>query len=833
MKKQYKDRDDAVFDFDKLKLVEKPNATRNTGQNLPMNLEGCDGYLESLPLKPPNANQKDMTSIANMINVLTNPESLTAFGDAEANLAQPEALREGTPSSIYDPSSNLVKRLSKRASTAHAGAPGMMGHIVRPGCISFYEMDGKTYAVPQGRWLLISYKARWTDRNVSVDRDEIRSGQVLIIRIPPGAVGRIFDQGVPSLLAVGTHVFNSGNVKNAGTIVYANNPYFSHDKFRYVRVQRGKYAKVWAMVSSNGNKAMSPRLLGEGEHFIESHLFEFKGLVDISTKYIHHGSIHVVSVIEGEVSKITQDNHPRILGEGTHFIESVDFEYRGEENIIETLVIQHATITIVRVTLGKVALAWKDNTPFFIDEPGLYEYNSPDFKFVEFKDADDSLIQLGSRKIVLVHTGTVGVTYDNGNLKILDHGRHTLDSATHVFHRFLSTQQKSIRLSSQTAEEKAMRSKLLKQSKKAYTQTRQTMVSDNLPKSIADPDSDLTICETKDLVKVGLRADVFYSIEDPEKCINKIETDELEDLVRETAVATLTNIIRSTALNEIAQSKQVSAGGETGGLKVMPAPGVEEEEEQGGRTTTAFFEKAHDEFLDKLHDDFMSRYGVDIANIRIESFKIMDTELADQISKHALTTAQIENEMANLEGNSLISTTKERTAADVLNINALAKAEALQTKANADNRRMIEAAEAAAKAMRIESKARAEAESEAILEKARAEAEAIRLKAVAEAERAELLSQTKLGMQEALLSLYSNIVVESNKGVEKIIYMDPSVNRDSPFAIGSLQNLNYDLHSLSQMGVAAEHAGGSAPSNGAIKKSLSGGGNGKNRVVAN
>ena len=61
------------------------------------------------------------------------------------------------------------------------------------------------------------------------------------------------------------------------------------------------------------------------------------------------------------------------------------------------------------------------------------------------------------------------------------------------------------------------------------------------------------MCETKDLVKVGLRADVFYSIEDPEKCINKIETDELEDLVRETAVATLTNIIRSTALNEIAQ----------------------------------------------------------------------------------------------------------------------------------------------------------------------------------------------------------------------------------------------------------------------------------------
>ena len=71
-------------------------------------------------------------------------------------------------------------------------------------------------------------------------------------------------------------------------------------------------------------------------------------------------------------------------------------------------------------------------------------------------------------------------------------------------------------------------------------------------------DSDLTVSETKDLVKVGPRADVFYSIEDPEKCINKIDTDELEDLVRETEVATLTNIIRSTALNEIARSKQES-----------------------------------------------------------------------------------------------------------------------------------------------------------------------------------------------------------------------------------------------------------------------------------
>jgi hypothetical protein len=47
------------------------------------------------------------------------------------------------------------------------------------------------------------------------------------------------------------------------------------------------------------------------------------------------------------------------------------------------------------------------------------------------------------------------------------------------------------------------------------------------------------------------------------------------------------------------------------------------------------------------------------------------------------------------------------------------------------------------------------------------------------------------------------MVVQSNNGIEKIVYMDPSVNRDSPFALVSLNNLNMDLHALSTLGIAA------------------------------
>ena len=109
---------------------------------------------------------------------------------------------------------------------------------------------------------------------------------------------------------------------------------------------------------------------------------------------------------KGKVAKVFQETKPRLLGEGDHFIESTDFEFHGWEDIILNNVIVHGTITILRVTLGKIALAWKDSDPVFISDPGLYEFDSANFSFVEFKDAEERLIQLGAKKIILVHTGT-------------------------------------------------------------------------------------------------------------------------------------------------------------------------------------------------------------------------------------------------------------------------------------------------------------------------------------------------------------------------------------------------------------------------------------------
>ena len=99
--------------------------------------------------------------------------------------------------------------------------------------------------------------------------------------------------------------------------------------------------------------------------------------------------------------------------------------------------IVHGTITILRVTRGEVALAWNNNEPIFIDQvgnstylsafrprlgsrsrahtftsppmsqPGLYEFDSADFRFVEYKAAGERLISLGAKKIIQVYTGEV------------------------------------------------------------------------------------------------------------------------------------------------------------------------------------------------------------------------------------------------------------------------------------------------------------------------------------------------------------------------------------------------------------------------------------------
>jgi hypothetical protein len=109
----------------------------------------------------------------------------------------------------------------------------------------------------------------------------------------------------------------------------------------------------------------------------------------------------------------------------------------------------------------------------------------------------------------------------------------------------------------------------------------------------------------------------------------------------------------------------------------------------------------HDEFIARLHENFKKTYGLEIANIRVEAFKIMNTELADNISKQAIITAQTENRLANLEGQRQIATAEMDRDQAVMMIKTQAAAKQLATEVQAKNNASISDAQSRAQSAKI------------------------------------------------------------------------------------------------------------------------------------
>merc|ERR1719463_763942 len=103
----------------------------------------------------------------------------------------------------------------------------------------------------------------------------------------------------------------------------------------------------------------------------------------------------------------------------------------------------HYTITLLRVNKGEVALAWYNNEPLLLETPGRYSYDDPNFIFVRHQTLADKIITIGSRKIVMVNAGEVGISYNNGVLQVLQPGRHILEDASHVLTIFCQLSRES------------------------------------------------------------------------------------------------------------------------------------------------------------------------------------------------------------------------------------------------------------------------------------------------------------------------------------------------------------------------------------------------------
>jgi hypothetical protein len=208
-----------------------------------------------------------------MVNILTVTTANAQLKQKELKYSGKIAeMEKGEPLSMYklDKKHEVVMNLASSAKTSHMRAPFPFGHIVKPGYISFYKNDGRTYAVSEGRWMLPlpNPKAKWVACNITLNQDIISSSetQVIIVRVPVGAVGHIWDQDFGVLLNEGTNIFNGGQITVDNTISFKDSVYINHDDYHYLRVLNGEYAKIWAEIKDEvsaceGRRAHDPEQL--------------------------------------------------------------------------------------------------------------------------------------------------------------------------------------------------------------------------------------------------------------------------------------------------------------------------------------------------------------------------------------------------------------------------------------------------------------------------------------------------------------------------------------------------------------------------------------------
>eukprot|EP01111_Echinosteliopsis_oligospora_P010958 TRINITY_DN3499_c0_g1_i1.p1 TRINITY_DN3499_c0_g1~~TRINITY_DN3499_c0_g1_i1.p1 ORF type:complete len:707 (-),score=228.05 TRINITY_DN3499_c0_g1_i1:9-2129(-) len=636
-----------------------------------------------------------------------------------------------------DPADEIMRIVNTDGCSASHSIVGST--VIAPGQIALINNNGRVEVAGTGRWAIWSPRSDWVRTEALTNVIQYQS--LTIVRVPKGQYGLATENGAPVVLDAGLHAVNS-RLFSFLRLVPSNQKHIHHGTTHIFIVPNNEYALVTV--------ENEPKVLKPGHYVINSNYFTLHEFVSVDQPHIHHATIHIVRVPKGSVALCSITNRPALLPEGRYNFDTNVFDYGGLKGMNERVIV-YGTITRFRIRNGEIGLAWDNNRPVFIERPDMYEVDSPSFNFVNTVSAAQKEIVLGSKKRIVVYDGEVGISYINGKLEILQPKTHVFDAAERIFSGFLSTRQQSLFLIEDGSRDQFLR------------------------------------CDTKDFVEVGLKAAVFYRISDPEKCLLSVGNEAaIARLIKETSIATLQAIMRSSALNQVAQSKSVHS--------------VSHDAEQTSGTAPSaplFFDKVHDEFISKLYDTYKKMHGVDISNIRIESFQIMDHALADNISQQAIITAQTETKLANLEGQREIATAEQEREAAVNEIKikaAALQAEAeTQTKNNsflADSKAKIEAARIIAEGEALAMDIRANAEAKAILVRAEAEARSIERKAAAEKKRAEELSAAGLGPQIALLQMQSNLVTGALKGVDKIIYLPSNANLShTPLQLFGMQSI--------------------------------------------
>jgi len=410
----------------------------------------------------------------------------------------------------------------------------------------------------------------------------------------------------------------------------------------------------------------------------------------------------MILVKEGDVALSWYGDEPLIYGPGRHFLLEPTNSYVETKTLINERIIQHGPYHIICVKLGEVGIGvdLKTGLPVILSV-GTHVLKSDTFKFESFSKLVDKVTKIGELLLARVEIGFIGFGYrSDGELMIMQPGLHLI-SPPDRFHSQLSMQVQIVQLPN-------------------------------------------AVHESKDYVQIAVTSAVYYNIIDPRKALIEVGED-LREQIRDIAVAALQQIIRSSTLVDIA-----------GTSKVTYTQKDSKKEVEGEHD---FYAKIHEQFMEELHDHVLEDWGIDINNIRIESLRIHDKNLAKSIANQAIQVSELEAKHMMLE--------KET---EIIKVEANNKAEEMRIRVEAD-------------AFAIRTKSQAEAD--AVIQNAKAEKEANILRGEGEKQYAVDVRESGLGAELAKLHIHAKAIGTQNQ-IVYVPHLPSMMERGNPLFDGSL-----------------------------------------------
>ncbi len=340
---------------------------------------------------------------------------------------------------------------------------------------------------------------------------------------------------------------------------------------------------------------------------------------------------YVINVPQNKYALAWSGINPKIYGVGPHVIHDPNFIF--EDDFVDQVeyYISHGSIHILRVPAGYVAKIWIGTNPILLEyREEAYVFDSPLFKLVKnennlFFKATSELLTHGSIKRVMPHTGRVAVSYNNGNLHIIEpnvRGPTMITSPNHEVTSFLDTNIQSYTFPSE--EEKNKRTKN--------------------DRNISPERLNHYVFLTSDSLEIGMKLLVSYKISDPIKTLTLLGEKGILNTVENLASVDMAKVVNTLSSQEF--------------LNPYSSSNVEKNSQPA-----YFWEKIHISFKSDLNN-----FGIELVRFNIESPFYVDKEIGRKMSEFATLTAEANAKQGIIERQARVQEAEARRDANTKQI---------------------------------------------------------------------------------------------------------------------------------------------------------------------